>query len=126
GGCAPARRLVARVDADRAAIARGYVEAGERCELVGIGPIPVTMARAMLDDARITVFARDGTEIVKVSSPTRTIPAKLRRWLERAYPRCGVARCGVDQRLQIDHIIAVDNHGPTSQDNLWRLRLSHE
>jgi 5-methylcytosine-specific restriction endonuclease McrA len=79
----------------------------------------------MLDDARITVLARDGTEIVKISSPTRTIPAKLRRWLERAYPRCGVAGCGADQRLQIDHIIGVEEHGPTTQENLWRLCVHH-
>jgi 5-methylcytosine-specific restriction endonuclease McrA len=83
------------------------------------------MARAMLDDARITVLARDGTDIVKVSSPNRTIPAKLRRWLERTYPRCGVAGCGVDQRLQIDHIVGVTEHGPTCEENLWRLCVHH-
>jgi hypothetical protein len=124
-GDAPAKPLEARLDADQAAIERGWVEAGERCELVGIGPIPVTMARAMLGDARITVLAREGTDITRISSPTRTIPAALRKWLERAYPRCGVAGCGVSERLQIDHIIAVEDHGPTSQENLWRLCSHH-
>jgi hypothetical protein len=79
----------------------------------------------MLDDARITVLAREGTEIVKVSSPKRTIPASLRRWVERAYPRCGVAGCGVDQRLQIDHIVGVEDHGLTCKENLWRLCVHH-
>jgi hypothetical protein len=124
-GDAPAKPLEARLDADQAAIERGWVEPGERCELVGIGPIPVTMARAMLDDARVTVLSREGTDITRISSPTRTIPAALRKWLERAYPRCGVAGCGNDHRLQIDHIIAVEDHGPTCRDNLWRLCVHH-
>jgi hypothetical protein len=124
-GEAPLKPLEARLDADYSAIERGYVERGERCELVGIGPIPVTMARSMLSDARITVLTREGTEIVRVSSPTRTIPASLRRWVERAYPRCGVAGCGNDQRLQIDHILEVENQGPTAKDNLWRLCVHH-
>jgi hypothetical protein len=124
-GDAPLKPLEARLDADHPALVRGYVEPGERCELVGIGPIPVTMARSMLSDARVTVLAREGTEIVKISSPTRTIPAKLRKWLERAYPRCGVGGCGNHQRLQIDHIIEVEDGGATTTDNTWRLCSHH-
>jgi hypothetical protein len=124
-GEAPLKPLEARLDADQAAIERGWVEAGERCELVGIGPIPVTMARSMLNDARITILTREGTDITRISSPTRTIPAALRKWVERAYPRCGVAGCGNDQRLQIDHIIEVENQGPTTKDNVWRLCVHH-
>ena len=124
-GDAPAKPLEGRLEADLAALERGYVEPGERCELVGIGPIPVTMARSMLDDARLTVLAREGSEITRISSPKRTIPVSLRRWVERAYPRCGVAGCGVDQRLQIDHIVGVEDHGPTCKENLWRLCAHH-
>jgi Domain of unknown function (DUF222)/HNH endonuclease len=124
-GEAPLKPLEARLDADQAAIERGYVEPGERCELVGIGPIPVTMARSMLSDARVTILVRNGTEITTISSPNRTIPAKLRKWLERAYSTCGVAGCGNDQRLQIDHIIEVEDGGPTVKENLWRLCVHH-
>ena len=53
-GKAPKKPLDARLHADQAALDRGYAEPGERCELEGIGPIPVTMARAMLDDARVS------------------------------------------------------------------------
>ena len=81
----PAKPIEVRLDADHAAIQRGYVEPGERCEIAGIGPIPVTMARALLNDARITVLGREGSDITTISSPERTIPAKLRRWLEATY-----------------------------------------
>ena len=70
--------------------ARGHTEPGERCEIRGLGPAPVTTARALLDDARVSVLVRDGDDVTAVSSPKRTIPAKLRRALEARYPTCGV------------------------------------
>ncbi len=125
-GNAPKKPLDARLRADRAALDRGYVEPGEQCELEGIGPIPVTMARAMLDDARVTMVGRDDTgDITHISSMSRTIPARLRRWVEEAYPCCGVEGCTDDWRLEIDHIIGVEHGGPTEKDNLWRICRHH-
>jgi hypothetical protein len=125
-GKAPRKPLDARLHADRDAMDRGYALPGERCELEGIGPIPVTMARAMLDDARVTLVGhdRDG-DITHISSLKRTIPAKLRRWVEQAYPCCGVDGCTDDWRLEIDHMVAVEDRGPTSKDNLWRICRHH-
>ncbi|MEX1008693.1 MAG: DUF222 domain-containing protein [Acidimicrobiia bacterium] len=114
-----------RLYADHAALVRGYVEPGERCELAGIGPIPVTVARGLLDDARVTVLAREGTDVTTISSPKRTIPAKLRRWLEATYTVCGVDGCDNQQRLEIDHIMPVEEHGPTNQENTWRICRHH-
>ena len=80
---------------------------------------------ALLHDARVSFLAKNGTDITDVSSPKRTIPERLRRWVERAHPRCGVAGCEVDRFLQIDHIVDVALHGPTSKDNIWRLCNHH-
>ena len=121
----PSKPMEVRLDADHAAIQRGYVEPGERCEIAGIGPIPVTIARALLNDARITVLGRHGSDITTISSPTRTIPAKLRRWLERAYPVCGAEGCDCSERLEIDHIVPVEEHGPSDQINCWRICPHH-
>ena len=123
----PRKPVDVRFVGDATAIARGHVIAGERCEIVGVGPIPVTTARAMLADARVTTMVRTGDEITHVTSMTRTIPAKLRRWLEVAYPKCGRKGCNNTQRLQIDHIVdyaEVLRTGvlpPTTRDNTWRL-----
>src|SRR5262245_34490604 len=73
----------------------------------------------------VTLLGRDGTDVTKVSKPGRTIPHHLRRWVERAYPRCGVAGCDVDRLLQIDHSVDVHLQGPTSKDNIWRLCHHH-
>ncbi|HEY7105709.1 MAG TPA: HNH endonuclease signature motif containing protein [Acidimicrobiia bacterium] len=125
-GRASKKPLDARLHAERDAIDRGYVLPGERCELEGIGPIPVTTARAMLDDARVTMVGHDSAgDITHISSPKRNIPARLRRWVEEAYPCCGVHGCTDDWHLEIDHVVAVGDGGPTEKQNLWRLCRHH-
>jgi hypothetical protein len=110
---------------DAAALLRGHTEPGERCEITGVGPVPVTTARALLDDAAVTVMTRSGDDITAVSRPTRTIPIKLRRALEARYPACGARGCANAAFLEIDHIVPVAEHGRTEFDNLWRLCSHH-
>jgi Domain of unknown function (DUF222) len=121
----PSKPVDVRLTADATAIERGFVVEGEKCEITGRGAIPVTDARTMLNDANVTTLLREGTEIVSVSSPTRVIPAPLRRWVETTFPVCGVAGCDVDRGLEIDHIIPVEQQGPTEAPNLWRLCHQH-
>jgi Domain of unknown function (DUF222) len=122
GPCKPAE---AHLIADSAPVGRGHTEPGERCELKGIGPVPVTTARALLNDARVTVMVRDGDDITAVSSPKRTIPAKLRRALEARYPTCGVKTCDNDWFLEIDHVVPVEQGGETNVQNAWRICPHH-
>src|SRR2546429_2168540 len=75
----PCKPVEVRVTVDSAALARGHTAAGERREIDRGGPVPVTTARALLDDASVAVLVREGHDITAVSSPQRTIPAKLRR-----------------------------------------------
>jgi 5-methylcytosine-specific restriction endonuclease McrA len=111
-----------RMHLDHAALARGYAEPGERCHLDGVGPVPVAVGRAMLQDATVTVLRHDTHgDITHVSSPTRTIPARVRRWVEEAYPVCGRHGCDSRFRLEIDHIVPFAAGGRTEKENLWRL-----
>jgi hypothetical protein len=121
----PCKPVEVHVNVDSTALARGHTTAGERCAIRGVGPVPVTTARAPLDDARVSVLVRDGDDITAVSSPTRTIPTKLRRALEARYPTCGVPACANDQFLEIDHIVPLEDHGRTELDNLWRICSHH-
>lgn len=101
---------------------RGYALPGERCHVDGVGPVPVALANVMLQDAKVTVLRHDDHgDITSVSSPTRTIPARLRRWVEEAYPVCGRDGCDSTFRLEIDHIVPLADGGQTAKDNLWRL-----
>ena len=121
----PCKPVEVHVTVDSAALARGRTDRGERCEIRGAGPAPVTTARALLDDARVSVLVRDGDDVTAVSSPKRTIPAKLRRALEARYPTCGVKACANDQFLEIDHIVPIEQRGPTELPNLWRICTHH-
>jgi hypothetical protein len=121
----PCKPIEVRVTVDSAALARGHTAVGERCEIDKIGPVPVTTARSLLDDARVSVLVREGDDITTVSSPKRMIPAKLRRALEARYPTCGVRACANDQFLEIDHIVPVEHGGETNIHNTWRLCTHH-
>jgi len=121
----PCKPVEVRVTVDSAALARGHTEPGERCDVTGIGPAPVTTARALLDDASVAVLVRDGDDVTAVSSPKRTIPIKLRRALEARYPTCGVKSCANDQFLQIDHVVALEDGGRTEIANAWRICPHH-
>ena len=59
-GEGPCKPVEVRAVVDSAALARGHAEPGERCEITGVGPVPVTTARALLDDASVAVMMRDG------------------------------------------------------------------
>jgi len=120
-----AKPIEVRLEADLVALERGYVEPGERCHLVGVGPVPVTTARSLLDDARVCILSREGADISRITTPKRTVPAHVRRWVERAYPTCGVASCQAHEHLQIDHIVPIAVSGPTTKTNLWRLCVHH-
>jgi hypothetical protein len=87
--------------------------------------VPVTTARALLNDASVSVLISDGDDITAVSSPKRTIPMKLRRALEARYPTCGVKGCANDQFLQIDHVVPLAEGGRTEIANAWRICPHH-
>jgi Domain of unknown function (DUF222)/HNH endonuclease len=121
----PCKPVQASVVVDSAALARGHTKPGERCEISGIGPAPVSTARAMLADAVVSVLVRDGDDVTAVSSPRRTIPVKLRRALEARYPTCGVKGCANDEFLEIDHVVPLAEGGRTELANLWRACSHH-
>ena len=116
----PAKPIDARIDVSNRALERGHVVAGERCEIPGLGPIPVTAAKLILRDARVSVLVREEDKITHVSSPTRTIPAKLRRWLEATYRVCGRQDCDNPAAI-IDHIHPYVEGGILDERNAWRL-----
>jgi hypothetical protein len=117
-----AKPVDARLDVTESALERGHVIKGEKCEIPGVGPIPVAAAKRMLRDARISAFFRDDADhITHVSSVTRTVPAKLRRWLEAEYPVCGRQACESSRNLVIDHIHPYALGGILDRDNAWRI-----
>jgi 5-methylcytosine-specific restriction endonuclease McrA len=112
---------VVHVRVDHQALIRGHLEAGEICEIPGIGPIPVDVARRLAADSILNVLVTDGVDVTKVVHTGRTIPAALRTALTERDPLCVVPGCEVRDRLEIDHVVPVAEGGPTCLDNLARL-----
>ena len=115
--------LVVVVDLD--AYQRGHTHEGERCHIPGVGPVPVSVARRISENAFLKGVVIEGCEITKVRHFGRYIPAELRTALDLGKPPeldgrvC--AKCGTRFRVQDDHREALANGGLTSRDNLGHL-----
>jgi 5-methylcytosine-specific restriction endonuclease McrA len=112
---------VVHVRVDHAALMRGHVEAGELCEIPGIGPIPVEVARRLAADAFLHVLVTDGVDVTAVARGGRTIPAALRLALAERDPECVVPGCDTRDPLEIDHLVPFAEGGEASMANLARL-----
>lgn len=67
---------------DYDALVRGHTVTGETCEIPGVGPIPVSVARYMSEDAILKVLITKGVDVVTVAHAGYTIPAHLRSALD--------------------------------------------
>ena len=119
GSSAPATMVHVRVD--HAALVRGRVESGEICEIPGVGPIPVSVARALAADSILSVLVTNGVDVTGVAHAGRSIPASVRRALVERDPVCVVPGCGQPDDLEIDHVEPFARGGATSLENLVRL-----
>jgi hypothetical protein len=112
-GAAPAK-VIAVID--HAALTRGHTEAGESCQIVGVGPVPVQVVQEMMKDAFLAAVVTDGVDIRSVVHLGRSATA-LQRTALTVRDR-GCVHCGSTQRLEIDH---VDGWRATQRTELDRL-----
>ena len=104
----------------KTAYERGWTEPGEICEIEGVGPIPVAVARRMASDSILKSLVIDGVDVTRISHHGRTIPPHLRTAVETKDPVCTIAGCEISRHLQIDHNIPVAAGGLTELANLGR------
>jgi hypothetical protein len=117
---------VMHLRADLAALRRGHTEAGEVCEIPGVGPVPVAVARELMGEAFVKRVITDGVDVTTVCHLGRAIPAHLRSALEERDPVCVVPGCDVAHGLEIDHrIVPFAEGGPAALWNLARLCHQH-
>ncbi|HEX6380218.1 MAG TPA: DUF222 domain-containing protein [Acidimicrobiia bacterium] len=110
---------------DYEALMRGHTVGGERCEIPGIGPIPVTLARQMSVDCILKLLLTKGVDVVAVAHGGYTIPAHLRTALDVRDPKCIVPGCDYYRRLQKDHRNAFGRTQVTKLEDLAHLCPFH-
>ncbi len=121
GTAPPGPPTMVHVRVDHAALVRGRVGPGELCEIQGIGPIPVEVARRLAVDSILSVLVTDGVDVTGVAHAGRTIPTALRRALAERDPVCVVPGCDSYEGLEIDHVVPFGAGGKASMENLVRL-----
>jgi hypothetical protein len=110
---------------DYEALMRGHTVAGERCEIPGIGPIPVTLARQMSEDCILKVLLTKGVDVMTVAHGGYSIPAHLRTALDVRDPKCIVPGCDARRRVQKDHRNAFGRTQVTKLEDLAHLCPFH-
>jgi hypothetical protein len=96
-------QLLGLVRVDHAALVRGEVEGDEVCEIAGLGPIPVRIARELLGDAVLKLVLTKGVDVANVTHLGRgpTVAQKIAMWWRT--PQCTSLDCTRVQRIQFDH-----------------------
>jgi hypothetical protein len=115
--------VVAHVDATR--LVSGVAAPGERCEIAGMGPVPVAHVRELLGDAVLTILVEDGRDVRTFARPGRKVVAALAQLLEARDTTCIVTGCGRAARLEGDHRRPVSEGGDSDDENLHGLCHQH-
>ncbi|HVC14947.1 MAG TPA: DUF222 domain-containing protein [Acidimicrobiales bacterium] len=101
---------------------RGHVHAGEPCQVIGGGPVPVEVAKELAADAFLKVVLHDGKDVQKIHHHGRRYTAELLTALDIGPAPAFIGRACVNCRrtwgLQRDHEDPVANNGPTSYGNV--------
>ena len=81
-------RFMGLIRADIEALRRGTVEGDEICEIAGLGPIPVTVARELLGDAVLKLVITKGVDVANVTHLGRsaTVAQQVALWWQS--PMC--------------------------------------
>jgi hypothetical protein len=109
------------------ALVRGHAEAGETCEIAGVGPVPVDTVKAMMEDAFLAAVVTDGIDVYNVAHLGRKPTAHQRTALEARGKQCEVAGCGSTMSLEIHHMNQWAKTYKTSLRSLaWVCKHDHD
>jgi hypothetical protein len=96
-------RYLGLVRVDLEAMRRGQVEGDEVCDIAGLGPIPVRVAKGLLGDAVLKLVITKGVDVLHVTHLGRapTVAQRCALWWQ--LPECTALDCTRTQRLEFDH-----------------------
>ena len=110
------RELIGIVNVE--SLRRGSVEPGESCEIAGVGPVPLDVARDLFGDALLRIVVRDGNDIRTVVHTGRTASSlQETAVLVRDGGRCRRPPCDLPIS-EIDHTAGFTKTRQTTLDDL--------
>ncbi|MGH8839258.1 MAG: hypothetical protein ACRDVO_08365, partial [Jiangellaceae bacterium] len=87
---------------DAAALRRGRVDGGELCEIAGVGPVPVSVARDLLGEAIVKLVITRGVDVANVTHLGRGPTVAQKIALMWANDTCMTEGCH-RRRIEYDH-----------------------
>src|SRR5205814_9143890 len=117
-------KIIATISHD--ALVRGHTEAGETCEVAGVGSVPVDTVKAMMEDAFLAAVVTDGVDVYNVAHLGRKPTAHQRTALEARGKQCEVPGCGSTMSLELHHLNQWAKTYETSLRSLaWVCKRNH-
>jgi hypothetical protein len=95
-------RYLALLRVDAAALRRGRVDGGELCEIAGVGPVPVTVARDLLGEAIVKLVITNGVDVANITHLGRGPTVAQKVALMWANDTCHAEGCH-RRRIEYDH-----------------------
>ena len=97
-------KVIVRIDHD--ALVRGWTKAGEVCEIAGVGPVPVSFVRELIEsgDPFLAAVITDGIDVLNVAHLGRRPTAHQQSALEWLCVGCNVLGCDNTVGLERDHV----------------------
>jgi hypothetical protein len=123
---APAKVII-RVDGE--ALFRGVAHEGETAEIAGLGPVPVSAIREIIEsgNAFIAAVVTRAEQVVGVAHLGRKPTAHQKTALQWAHPTCAVQGCFRHARLEADHLAPWARTHHTTLDELdHKCELHHD
>ena len=99
------------------ALTRGAIEGEETCEIVGVGPVPVRIARELLGESILHLVLTKGVDVVNVTHLGRSATAAQRIALLWSKPKCANEACS-SMFVQLDHRDPWANNQETKLENI--------
>ena len=116
---------VVRIRVDLSALTRGTTEPGEVCEIPGVGPVPVSVARETLSHGLLELVITDGVDVQTVVSTTRHVPEALKIAIAERDQRCKVRGCDRTDHLERHHTTRYADGGLTTYQVLGNTCPDH-
>jgi hypothetical protein len=95
-------RYLALLRIDAAALRRGRVDGDELCEIAGIEPVPVSVARDLLGEAIVKLVITNGVDVANITHLGRGPTTAQKIALMWTNPTCTAERCH-RRRIEYDH-----------------------
>ncbi|MEX2255206.1 MAG: HNH endonuclease signature motif containing protein [Acidimicrobiia bacterium] len=95
------------------------------CEIPGVGPVPVSVAREVLSHGLLELVLHDGQDPRTIVTKTRHVPEALRIAVEEKHPTCNVQGCDRTDHLERHHTLEFAEHQLTTYEILVRLCPDH-